>query len=112
MQPHTAVAQQMPLQQSGEPGVHAVLSGMHWKPPSGGTPPSGTGGPTSLSTHCAMWLCDLGSWNGSQKAGKLESTLVAAAVRSIAAIHSCGCRQLGSASTILLVEAFSGDSGG
>src|SRR3954469_14300243 len=109
MQPHTAVPQQMPFQQSPEPGTQAVLSGMHWNPPSGGTPPSGTGGATRLTTHCAMWLWAVGSWNGSQKAGTLESTPLAALVRLIAAIHSCGCRQLGSVVTVLIIETFSGD---
>ena len=31
------------------------------------------GGVTTVSTHCAMWLCAVKSWNGSQNAGKLPS---------------------------------------
>ena len=40
--------------------------------------PSVAGGPTSWSTHCAMWLCAVASWNGSQNAGKLGSAPLAA----------------------------------
>ena len=78
MQPHVLFAQQMPLQQFCKTGSHVPLPCTHVFPPSGSTPPSGTGGPTSVTTHCAMWLCAVESWNGSQNAGKLESTPLAA----------------------------------
>jgi len=102
----------MPAQQLLTPTVQGALSPRHVGPPSL-TPASGTGdGPTSVVAHWAMWLCVEGSWNGSQKAGKLASTLPAAVVRSMAAIQICGCRQMGSVVTFLFVDVFSGDSGG
>ena len=47
----------------------------------------------TFSTHCAVWLCALTSWNGSQNAGKDRSTLSSPRSSStmMVAIQICGC---------------------
>lgn len=49
-----------------------------------------------MSTHCALWLCAVTSWNGSQNAAKLGSLPAARSSSEIAAIQICGCVQFGS----------------
>src|SRR3954463_2004485 len=61
-------------------------------PPSAPPPPP----PWICSTHCAEWLCELTSWNGSQNAGNERSLLsrVVSGSTITAAIQICGCSQV------------------
>src|SRR5262245_10810496 len=90
---------QTPLEHTPVPQHCPQMLGPHACPSArqvDATPPSSqVGACCTTCVHCAMWLCAVTSWNGSQKAGKLGSAAASSAVdKLIADIQICGWLQL------------------